>query len=272
MRPSPRSRSPRLAPLAALALLACAAPGDDATTADTDPPAPTVDTPAEDPPTDDTPTDDTPADDTPPAQPGDTDVADDTAAPNPPVDPTAALNGDPFADAVVAFTPGLGAGFGQTGLPGVVLGPPLGAGPLAGSLDVVSLGDHGEIVLAFLDQIAVDGDGPDLIVFENPFPGWIEPGEVAVSEDGVTWAVFPCDPRAPGAPGCAGVQPVLSNPANGISPTDPAVAGGDAFDLATVGLTRAAFVRIRDTGAASAWGNSAGFDLDAVAIVHAGPP
>lgn len=262
---------------AALLLAACAGPVDpavdDPSVKPEDTPA-AVDTPTAppDPAPADTPTDtDASLGEDPPASPGDTDAPagppEDSA---PPAD--APPPGDPFADAVISYTPGPGAGFGQAALPGVVLGPPLGAGPLAGSLDVLSLGDRGEIVLAFLDQVAVDGDGPDLIVFENPFPGWIEPGEVSVSDDGVTWAVFPCAPRAPGAPGCAGVQPVLSHPANGVSPTDPTVSGGDAFDLAQVGLSRAAFVRVRDTGALSAIGISAGFDLDAIAIVHAAAP
>jgi hypothetical protein len=279
------ARGAALRLVACAAVAACAGAGTDPSDLDPNAPTEAADPPAEGPPnaadTPDEAADAPPAPaDSPDAPPGDdtpTPPSDTAASPEPPADSAAPadpgpLAGDPFADAIVSFTPGPGAGFGQASLPGVVLGPPLGAGPYAGSLDVLSLGDRGEIVLALVDQVAVDGDGPDLIVFENPFPGWIEPGEVAVSEDGVTWAVFPCAPHAPGAPGCAGVQPVLSHPANGVSPTDPAVAGGDAFDLAAVGLARAAFVRVRDTGAISAIGVSAGFDLDAVAIVHAAPP
>ena len=51
-------------------------------------------------------------------------------------------------------------------------------------------------------------------------------------------------------------------------PIDPGLTGGDAFDLETLGLTRATFVRIRDRSRDGA-GNTAGFDLDAVGIVHA---
>jgi hypothetical protein len=53
-----------------------------------------------------------------------------------------------------------------------------------------------------------------------------------------------------------------------VDPTDPAVAGGDAFDLAEVGLPRARFVRIRDGGTSDYAGVSGGFDLDAVAVVN----
>ena len=53
---------------------------------------------------------------------------------------------DPFADAVVSFSPGMGAGFGADQLPGIVLGAPQGGGELSGSLDVVSLGNNGVIV------------------------------------------------------------------------------------------------------------------------------
>ena len=68
-------------------------------------------------------------------------------------------------------------------------------------------------------------------------------------------------------PGCAGVGLVYSNPDNGVDPTDPDVAGGDAFDLADLGLTEALYVRVRDAGLGDGGGTAAGFDLDAVAIV-----
>lgn len=181
----------------------------------------------------------------------------------------------PFATRVVSFTPGEFAGFGQDRYPEVVLGPPHGAGEGMGSLDVLSLGRNGEIVLA-LGEAAVDGPGVDLLVFENPFTHFVETGFVSVSEDGLAWLDFPCDftNAAAGYPGCAGVHPVYSSPDNGISPTDPAVAGGDGFDLATLGVDagfQARFVRIRDTGANFYGSTSGGFDLDALAVVHASP-
>lgn len=176
----------------------------------------------------------------------------------------------PFANQVVSFTPGQGATYGQDKMPGVVLGPPNGGGPLAGSLDVVSLGKDGTIVLA-LEESVVDGPGVDLIVFENPFPGWLETGYVAVSEDGNIWHEFPCDPldKAHDFPGCAGVHPVLANAENGVDPTDPVRAGGDDFDLADLGVKSAKYVRIRDSGFNPYAPPTGGFDLDAVAVVHA---
>ena len=179
-----------------------------------------------------------------------------------------------FASAVVSFDPGEAAGFGQQGFPDIVLGPPQGRGENAGSLHVLSLGQAGAIVLGF-DRDIVDGPGDDLIVFENAFRAasgdiWAETAIVGVSEDGVTFFDWPCeaDDVAGGFPGCAGVTPTLVTATNGLSPYDPAVAGGDAFDLASVGLTRARFVRIVDSGQNTYEGTSGGFDLDAVAVVH----
>jgi hypothetical protein len=69
-------------------------------------------------------------------------------------------------------------------------------------------------------------------------------------------------------------MPVYSNTENGIDPTDPAVAGGDAFDLADLGVASARYVRLDDrteefTGSGSPCnGDKAGFDLDAIAVVN----
>ncbi len=177
---------------------------------------------------------------------------------------------DPFADEVLSFEPGEAAGFGQDQLPGIVLGGPEGAGADAGSADVLSLGCGGVIALGLTDIGLVDGEGPDLLVFENAFTGWIETGVVAVSEDGENWLEWPCDAedREGGFPGCAGTQPVFANSDNGLDPTDPSVAGGDAFDLADLSLERARYVRVRDSGANPCSGESGGFDLDAIAVVH----
>lgn len=180
-------------------------------------------------------------------------------------------SGDPFADAVADFQPGPGAGYGQDRLPDVVLGPPMGGGAKAGSTDVLSLGCEGSIVLGFDDLVATDGDGPDLLVFENPFSTWFETGVVAASEDALDWHEWPCEPEAEGAPGCAGMGYVYASADNDIDPTDPEVAGGDAFDLADVGLASAAWVRVRDSGANDCAGTSGGFDLDALAVVNGVP-
>ena len=184
-----------------------------------------------------------------------------------------------YASGVESFSPGASAGYNQDKMPGIVLGPPVGLGNGAGSLDVVSLGAAGEIVLAFDDFGIVDGPGPDLVVFENAFwPGgdasavFAELGEVSVSEDGETWETFPCDSEGDGDgnfPGCAGVTPTLEYDAEELIPIDPAQSGGDAFDLADVGLKRARFVKIRDLETLPPGGISSGFDLDAVGLIHA---
>ena len=90
------------------------------------------------------------------------DKGDDTAAPadsansadSAPVD----TGPDPFADAVVDFSPGAGAGYGQDGYPDVVLGSPEGGGE-SGGLDVLSLGQEGSIILTF-DDLGIVEVGP----------------------------------------------------------------------------------------------------------------
>lgn len=180
----------------------------------------------------------------------------------------------PFGREIVSFSPGEGAGFGQDRLPTVVLGPPMGSGSGAGSLDVLSLGAGGEIVLDL--GAFYDGPGLDLVVFENPF--WVsgdpsmpfaELGEVSVSTDAASWRSFDCDMEGDGAgryPGCAGWTPTMRFDPS-MRPLDPVVTGGDAFDLAELGLRSARYVRIRDLSRLGG-APSAGFDLDGVGVVY----
>lgn len=184
-----------------------------------------------------------------------------------------------FVDAIVSFVPGSAAGFGADQLPDIILGPPLGGGPTEGSLDVLALGNGGAIVLTFAGDIC-DGPGPDFTIFENAFAAgdpsgavFAEVAFVAVSVDGDGFVTFPWDSRS--FAGLAGKTAVLSHPDNGIDPFDPEVSGGDAFDLADLGLARVRFLRITDAGASIPDpgnrvppGNSGGFDLDAVAVLH----
>ncbi len=192
----------------------------------------------------------------------------------PPIEPGSL----PYMNDLVSYAPGQGAGYGQDDLPEVVLGPPNGAGSGAGSLEVLSLGVGGTITLGFAEETAiVDGEGPDFVVFENPFyvggdplQVFAELGEVSVSEDGQTWHAFACDPAPNEAarwPGCAGWTPTKAYEAEEVVPIDPAVTGGDVFDLADVPIQTARFVRIRDL-AEDGTGPSAGFDLDAVGVIH----
>lgn len=183
----------------------------------------------------------------------------------------------PYAREVVSFAPGEGAGYGADALPDVVLGPPDGKGTGAGSLDVLSLGKHGSIVLGFGEQLISDGPGADFVVFENAFWAggdptavYAEPGEVSVSEDGETWHTFPCAARGDGAGryvGCAGWTPTLAFDADSLDVLDPELTGGDAFDLFELGVGAARFVRVSDVSAAGT-APSAGFDLDAVGVVN----
>jgi hypothetical protein len=184
--------------------------------------------------------------------------------------------GDPWLDRVRAFEPGTSAGFGADSLPSIVLGPPEGLGLQQGSVDVVSLGNGGRIVVSFDDNAVVDGPGDDLVIFENPFYGgpllFEELAFVEVSADGRHWTMFPYD--AATHQGLAGREPVLANSENGMDPLDPA-SGGDRFDLADVGLDYVRFVRLTDAGSLiddpgnhSFAGTKGGFDLDAAAAVH----
>ena len=190
---------------------------------------------------------------------------------------------DAYIQEFVSFSPGPGSRFGQDAMNTWLLGPPFGGGNYIQSADVVSLGNNGEIILAFPRFFPVDGEGPDFIVFENAFYPrgsetlFMEPGIVGVSHDGVRFTEFPCNLSSPYA-GCAGTHTVLANPDyNTINPRDPNTAGGDAYDLQTLGLNYIKYIRIRDANlklagdAATATGQ-AGFDLDAIAIVHGAKP
>lgn len=181
-----------------------------------------------------------------------------------------------FASEVVSTAFGEGQNFGQDDL-SLALGPPRGSGCCQGSLDVVSLGNGGSIVLAFGDTAITDGEGADLIVFENAFfiggdetNVFAELATVEVSADGETWHTFPCSAVEPPYGSCAGWHPVFANAdaiEGGFDPLDPAEAGGDAFDLADVGVAEARFVRITDRADLDD-PLSGVFDLDAVSVVH----
>jgi hypothetical protein len=184
--------------------------------------------------------------------------------------------------AVVSLSLGEGGGLNQEKLPAVIQGGPSGGGA-GGSTDVLSLGVGGELVVDFGDHEIVDGPGPDFVVFENPFlvgpyAPFAEPARVGLSEsDPTSFLEIPCDLQATRGdpakatwpyPGCAGVRPVTFGPGSCL-PLDPATSGGDAFDLASVGLKRARYLRLRDAGVSTSGATgSKGFDLDAVVLIH----
>lgn len=190
--------------------------------------------------------------------------------------PGTAIASDPWLDRVRAFEPGTSAGFGAGELPAIVLGIPEGAGTMQGSVDVVSLGNGGRIVVSFDDNAVVDGEGDDLVVFENPFYGgsllFTELAFVEVSSDGKNWVQFPFDAQT--GEGLAGREPVLASSSNGLDPLDES-SGGDRFDLADVGLDFVRYLRLTDAGDQiddpgnhSFAGTKGGFDLDAAAAIH----
>ena len=187
---------------------------------------------------------------------------------------------DPFADSATVD-------FGKFVEPGgtyskikSLLGPPVGGGLLEGGTDICSLGYGGVATLSFDNNIIINGPGADFIVFENAFyvddcvwhgetqyASWCETAIVEVSQDGKQWYRFPPDYN-PSNTTCgiepwantssfknlAGVHPVIASVSHdgtlkdGIDPTDPSTAGGDAFDLSDIGLTWCRYVRLIDTG------------------------
>ena len=199
-----------------------------------------------------------------------------------------AQESDPWADAVVLFQPGEGQNLGQSPeyFPDNVLGPPdTNATFTVASADpreILSLGLGGVIVLAFTDNLIIDGPGPDFTVFENAFIRqfgpkaglpFAEPAVVAVSKDGKTFVPFPYDSLS--LEGLAGVTPTNGR----ADPTNPDSSGGDAFDLSEVGLDTIRFIRLTDVTAMIKdnpdhpfWDPTlSGFDLDAVVAVHSIP-
>ncbi|MBN2192996.1 MAG: hypothetical protein JW751_09285 [Polyangiaceae bacterium] len=170
--------------------------------------------------------------------------------------------------------------------------PALALGPAEGtSLGALVLGEGGSAILEFASPIR-DGDGADFAVFENGFSdGFLELGFVEVSTDGRTFVRFDSV--------YLGTKPLSAFDVHSPTLFD-GLAGkyrqgfGTPFDLATlraqpevaigaVDLERISYVRVVDIvgdGAATdSFGHpiydpypttgTAGFDLDAVAVLHA---
>lgn len=186
------------------------------------------------------------------------------------------LDSSLFISSIVSFEPGSGAGFGQDKLPDVILGVPEGGGLNYGGLDVLSLGKQGSVIIK-MGAFVYDGPGPDFVVFENPFAVagsenqvYVEPATVAVSKDGILFETFPCAEHPPWQ-GCAGITPVYASTSNHIDPRDLSAAGGDAFDLQSVGLERIRYIQVTDRLGKGSNGQ-AGFDLDAIVAIHTESP
>jgi OOP family OmpA-OmpF porin len=91
-----------------------------------------------------------------------------------------------WADAVVSFTPGDPAPK-RSGDPSAALGKPdyQGTDDAKDEATYVSLGHGGDLVLELTDNLLVDGEGPDLAIFE--IGPEVEPILVAISEEGKDW-------------------------------------------------------------------------------------
>lgn len=175
---------------------------------------------------------------------------------------------------------GKGGGFGKDKLPAIIQGGPEATSQAAVE-GVLSLGIDGEIVVSFGKYEIVDGPGDDFIIFENsfltaPYQSYAEPALVSLSQDGKTFDAFPCDQSIIQGnadtnewayPGCAGVIPV-----NPVSSCQQSVidsqSGGDRFDLATIKMPSARYMKIRDLGLSMMGESTKGFDLDAVVLIN----
>ncbi len=172
--------------------------------------------------------------------------------------------------------------------------PEKAVGPAQGtSTDIVSLGEGGTITLTFAPPIG-NGPGPDFVVFENSFNDtFLELAYVEVSSNGVDFVRFDCAYLAGGSVG-------------GFSGHDSTVMGslagsyrqgyGAPFDLdalmmkpevrsGLIQLTQIRYVRIVDIVGDGSFTDSfghaifdpyptvgsAGFDLDAIGVLHQAP-
>ncbi len=183
-----------------------------------------------------------------------------------------------FIDTVYNFKPGKGQNTGQSAefYPMNIFGPPsknaTESTPESSPTELLSLGFGGEIIVGFKNAYIVDKVGVDFIIFENAFLNPInkrifaEPAVVSVSEDGINFIDFPFDSLT--LEGCAGTQPTNGK----VSPWDYPNCGGNGFDIATLGLTKVKYIKIRDITEMIYQNNShpfydatlSGFDLDAV--------
>lgn len=184
------------------------------------------------------------------------------------------------ADTVLAFIPGSGqnAGQGPAFFPQNVFGLPDSTAsettPATDPRSVCSIGFGGVIEVGFSGYAIKDGPGDDFIVYENAFrylndKVYAEPARISVSSDNVVWYDFPYDSAT--LIGCAGITPT-----KGGDPFDSKSGGGDAFDLATLGVDSVRWIRITDITRFVLENPNhryydptlSGFDLDAVVSAH----
>lgn len=183
-------------------------------------------------------------------------------------------------DTVLVFIPGSGqnAGQGPAFFPQNVFGLPDSTAsemvPATNPRSVCSIGLDGVIEVGFSGYAIKDGPGADFIVYENAFrylndKVYAEPARISVSADNVAWYDFPYDPET--LIGCAGITPT-----KGGDPFDNNTGGGDAFDLAALGVDSVRWIRITDITRTVLENPNhryydptlSGFDLDAVVSAH----
>jgi len=192
-----------------------------------------------------------------------------------------------FIDTVYSYQWGTGAGAvgrSEKYFPQNIFGPPTynatKYSAVSHDSEVVSLGISGEIIVGLKGGYIVDREGPDFIIFENVFSNYsgtrifVEPAIVSVSKDGINFVEFSYNPET--LEGLAGI-----NWTNGKENCfDYRVSGGDAFDLADIGMDSIRYIKIKDTSLivtklptnnkyySPAYLIANGFDLDAVVLLH----
>ncbi len=189
-----------------------------------------------------------------------------------------------YIDTVLSLKPGTVQNAGQDfeSFPMNIFGPPSALAkytvPASDPKDICSIGMDGEIIVANKSHFIIDGPGPDFTIFENAFMRladsmiFAEPGIVSVSENGIDFIEFPYDTIS--LDGCAGVGPTNGDK----DPFNPIESGGNSFDLASIGLTKAKYIKIKDITRVVTYDTQhkyysplfivSGFDLDAVAIIN----
>jgi len=185
-------------------------------------------------------------------------------------------------DTVYSFIPGEGqnVGQGEEYFPENIFGYPSQLAtyqvPEQSPDQILSLGFGGEIIVGFKDFVIEDLDGADFIIFENAFQNpatkklFVEPAKVSVSSDGINYFEFPYSEET--LDGCAGISPTIGNG----EPCIPESIGGDAFDLADVGLNNVSHIKITDISQIVKSNPNhkyydpimSGFDLDAAVGLH----
>ena len=190
---------------------------------------------------------------------------------------------DPYSYKVVRFMPGLGdSGFfmdyNDVDFKDVPAGKPdfketTISRPEVFKKQFLPLGNGGSIVYEITDGELNDGDGPDFVVYsDSAFAKGIKTAKVEVAEtdNPSSYVEFSCDSVNPPFKGCAGVHKV--DIAKG---EDIILIGGDYFDLSKIGVKKARFIRITDTGDnknSASLPDTDGFDIDSIALVHAYKP